>query len=189
MTRRYVLAALALLALVFAFSWWTEHHQAPGVELAVAHERSRSDSVVAAKAETVFVAQKAVAAAARVEYRAAVARPAVHDTVWLKGALAKADTVIALDSVALADAGRAIEASNVEKASLRSELAIASRPQTATRFGTTITALYDPVGASPLLSAAMGFRVIGKVSLVAVAFQRVEIGATPRVFFGLSVRL
>ena len=150
--RRTIALAIAVLLALFAFSWWREHRPAPTVEQAVAHERSAAATTQAAKADTVFLRDTAPIAAARQRFReATTAKPGaplpIHDTVWMKGALATADTVIALDSVAIADAGRAIEAHHAVESSLRAELTLALQPRALPWFGTTITALYDPVAA------------------------------------------
>ena len=188
-SRRTIGLIVAALLALLAFSWWREHRPAPTVAQAIAHERTRSDSVVAANADAVLLHDTVRVTVARVAYRTIRDSVRLTDTVWVRSALATADTVIALDSVAIADAGRAIEAHQAVESSLRTELTLALQPRTLPRFGTTISALYDPLGASPLVTAAVGFRVIGNVSLVGVAFQQVQLGAVPRVYFGISVRL
>ena len=145
----------------------------------------------AAKAETVYVAAKAAASAATDVYRGARDSVLVHltDTLLVKETIATADDALAKDSTALARADTAIAKEKVVTAAVRTELAIALQPHPAKRLGLVLTGLYDPVTSTPLASAAVGLRVIGNVSLVAVAFQRVEIGQSPHVYFGVSVRM
>lgn len=112
----------------------------------------------------------------------------ITDTLEEKRFIARVDTALVKDSIALAAADTVIAAERAVIGALRTELMLA-RPRPAPRFGVILTGLYDPIARAPLASASAAFRVIGNVSLVAVAFQRVEIGASPRVFFGVSVRL
>lgn len=196
MTRRELYALLLGLVLaVIGDVLYERSRDVTTVEQVVARERTAVASAASVHADSDFAQQAAPIADARARYRALRdtfrirdTLPAVHDTVLVR-ALAAADTVIRLDSVALASGTAAIAAHVVVESALRDELTLALRPRSVPRLGVTMTALYDPVTATPLASVAAGVRVIGSVSLVAVAFQKVRLGETPRVYFGLSVRL
>ena len=180
----------AIIALAFGASLLWEHRPAaPSAEMAVAAKVDTITQILAAKAETVYVEARASAAASRASVRTLRDTLRITDTLEVKAFVARVDTALVKDSVALAKADTAISAEKAVTAAVRTELAIALRPHPAKRLGLVITGLYDPVNHVPLASAALGLRIIGNVSLVGVAFQRVEIGQSPKVFFGMSVRM
>jgi hypothetical protein len=189
-TQRIVYATLLLIGIVSGVSWYMEHRPAPlTVDQAVAHEQTAVATLAAAKAETVFVAEKAVAAAARVEYRAVTVERRIHDTVWVASALAKADTVIQLDALALTAADSVIGSQQRVASSLRTELSLALVPHPAPRLALVASALYDPLAAIPAASADVSLRIIGSLSLMVRGEQRFTPGEKPRLYAGLSVRL
>lgn len=190
MTTRVIVATMALLAAVLGVSWYLAHRPQPvSAEQAVAHERTRVDSVAAAQAETTFVHDTVTVTIARTAYRTLRDSLRLTDTVEVLRVLARADTALLVDSVAIVDAGRAIEAQRAVAGSLREELRLALIPKAGPRFSTVLTGLYDPVNHAPLASAAVGVRVIGNWSLVAVAFERLSDPAIPKMYVGFSVRL
>ena len=180
----------AIIVLAFAASLLWEHRPpAPSAAMAVAAKVDTITQLIAAKAETVYVAAAASAQGSRASVRTLRDTLRITDTLEVKAFVARVDTALVKDSVALARADTVIAAEKAVTAAVRTELAIALRPHPAPRMGVTLTGLYDPTTSTPLASAAVGFRVISKVSLVAVAFQRVELGQSPHVYFGVSVRM
>lgn len=181
----------AIIALAFGASLLWEHRPAaPSPELAVAAKVDTIRVQEAAKAETVYVAAKALAAAARADFRATrdSALRDLKDTAMTKRAFARADTAFVHDTVMLVAADTLVAKEKAVTAQVRTELAIALRPHPPKRLNLILSGLYDPVTATPLASAAVGFRVIGNVSAVAVVLQRVQVGDAPQVYVGVSVR-
>lgn len=180
------LCAICLVGLL-TYSVFSESRSS--AEQVQARRQTAEAVAKAARVETLYVAQKAASVSARASVR--TLRDTIHitDTLEVKRFIARVDTALVKDSMALAAADTVIAAGHAVESGLRAELALALRPHPTSRLSLVLTGLYDPVAHTPLASASAGFRVIGNVSLVAVAFQRVEIGASPRVFFGVSVRL
>ena len=186
--RTIALAVVALLAL-FVFSWWREHRPAPSEAQQIAHQVTAAAVEKEARVETLYVAEKAASVSARASVRTFRDTLRITDTLEVKRFVARVDTALVKDSLAIAAADTVIAAGHAVEAGLRTELALALRPRPAKRLSLVLTGLYDPITHTPLASASAGLRIIGSVSLVGVAFQKVQLGETPRVFFGLSVRL
>jgi hypothetical protein len=190
MTQRIVYATLLLIGIVSGVSWYLEHRPQPlTAAQAVAHEVTRADSVVAAKADTVVVHDTVRVTVAKVAYRSLRDTLRLTDTLAVLRTLASADTVIVRDSVAFADASRSIEAHKAVESSLRTELALALVPHPAPRLALVASALYDPLAAIPAASADVSLRIIGSLSLMVRGEQRFTPGEKPRLYAGLSVRL
>ena len=188
MTRRVWVIAGGLLLLAFGLSWWLEHRtQPPSVELAVAAKVDTIRVQEAAKAETVYVAAVNDAKQARVSVRTLRDTLRITDTLEVKAFVARVDTALVKDSVALARADTTIAAEKAVTAAVREELAIALRPHPAPRLMTTVAGLYDPMAATPAGSVQMALRVIGSLAIIARADQRFVVGERPRSYLGLSL--
>ena len=175
--RSALLAVVLAGLLLFGYSWWRERTPTETVASAVAKERTAVAESVFAKAETVTVAGRVV-----VRTRRDTLLRHITDTLRVKEFIATVDTQLVHDSTALAK-------SRIVTERVRDELAIAQRRLIPPRFGGSVSALYDPFHATPAISASASLRVIDRYSLTARGDQRFAPGESPRVFFGVSVRM
>lgn len=185
-------SALALVIVLFGFSWWSEHrHGVTPAQLQVAHAQTAVALQQAAKAETVYVSAMQAARIERVALAPIRDTLLVHltDTLEVKRFIAKTDTVLAADSLALRAADVALAAKDSALATQGRELAIALRPHIAPRLQISASALYDPIAAIPVASTSGSLRIIGTLSLTARAEQRFAPGEKPRGYLGVTIAL
>ena len=190
MTRRLgVEILLGVMLALFAYSWWSERQVRLSEGQVIARTVTVRDSITLVRTDTLYRTALHSANVSRGTVRTLRDTLHITDTLEVKRFVARVDTTLVRDSVALALADTVIAKHVVLESDLRTELQMALRPKPSPRLVATVTGLYDVINATPLVSVSAGVRVIGSASLVAVAFQRVQLGETPRVFLGVSVRL
>ncbi len=168
-------------------------------EYTEAHEATVEAESHAAKVDTAAIIATALAKQARVAVTPARA-PLVkwaHDTVTVPPDtiraevlryVARVDTALVKDSLAIAACGCALDAQKAVSNALRSELAAAlNRP--APRTTVTLEALYDPLHGVPAIGGTVTLRVAGRVGLLARADQRLAIGEKIGGYVGFSLKL
>lgn len=193
----YSLLGLAVVAL--SYSLWSERHGAPlTAQQAVAHAATVSGEQEAARIDTVFGKAKVVMVAARVDYAPIrdSLRRLLADSLTanqpvpapiVRAALAKVDTVLRSDSLALFAAEKLVAAKDTVISRKDAELKLAQDRLIPPRLSGAASALYDPLSAAPAASVQGGFRVIGNVSLIARGDQRFAPGEKPRGYVGVAL--
>lgn len=176
------IGAVVWLALT-ALDTWRERRGTP--EQRQARQATVSAEHYVYRTDTVFRRDTVRYRAAAAAYRTLRDTLRLTDTVQVGVALARADTALWRTDTALAAAAVTIAARDSLSARLRGELAIARRP--APRLTGRAVALYDPVAATPAASLEGTARVLGRLSLIARADQRLAVGERPRMYVGVSV--
>lgn len=137
------------------------------------------------RTDSLFRRDTVVLSRALTRYREVTDTVRLTDTVWVKAALAAADTTIRACTAAVSSCSMALAARDSLAARIRDELKIARRP--APRLAGRAVALYEPLTATPAASIEGTARVLGRLSLIARADQRFAVGERPRMYVGVSV--
>lgn len=188
MKRHWWAALAALVVVAFVVSVLLERRPEVTVEQSVARAHTAAVTEKAAQVETVYVAAKGAVAAGRSQLRTIrdTLLERLTDTLLVERFVAKVDTQLVRDSLAIAAGDDALAAQKGVTAAVREELRLALVPKLRPRLTTTVGAYYNPLGGDLRGSLQVGVRVIGEARLVARAEQR-PVLERPQIVLGISL--